>query len=69
MIVMSSIRLAPIHPGTALLHDFIKSMGLARGMAAKLISAPQRRIPEICSCKRADTAIRLACLFGMPLAA
>ncbi len=65
---MATIRLDPVHPGAILLYDFIKPMGLTRSKVAKLVSVPQRRIAEICSEKRAitaDTAMRLARLFGM----
>ena len=61
-------RLAPIHPGDVLLHDFIEPMGLTRYKIAKLTNVQQRRIDEICIGKRAitaDTALRLAKLFGM----
>ena len=61
-------RLAPVHPGDVLLHDFIEPMGLTRYKVAKLAHVQQRRIDEICMGKRAitaDTALRLAKLFGM----
>ena len=66
--VATGERLAPIHPGEVLLHDFIEPMGLTRYKVAKFTSVPQRRIDEICSGKRAvtaDTAMRLGRLFGM----
>jgi hypothetical protein len=40
-------RLAPVHPGDVLLHDFIEPMGLTRYRVAKSINVPQRRIDEI----------------------
>jgi addiction module HigA family antidote len=61
-------KLAPVHPGEILLHDFIEPMGLTRYKVAKFTSVPQRRIDEICIGKRAvtaDTAMRLGRLFGM----
>lgn len=61
-------RLEPVHPGDILLHDFIEPMGLIRHKVAKFISAPLRRINEICARNRAvtaDTAMRLGRLFGM----
>ena len=61
-------HLAPVHPGDVLLHDFIEPMGLTRYKIAKLTNVQQRRIDEICMGKRAitaDTALRLAKLFGM----
>ena len=65
--VTTGRRLAPVHPGSVLLRDFIEPMELTRYKVAKAIKVPQRRIDEICSGKRAitaDTALRLARLFG-----
>jgi addiction module HigA family antidote len=66
--VKTGKRLAPVHPGDVLMHDFIEPMGLTRYKVAKLAGVQQRRIDEICSGHRAitaDTALRLAKLFGM----
>ncbi len=66
--VVTGERLAPVHPGDILLHDFIEPMGLTRYKVAKFTSVPQRRIDEICNGKRAvtaGTAMRLGRLFGM----
>jgi addiction module HigA family antidote len=66
--VVTGEKLAPVHPGDILMHDFIEPMGLTRYKVAKSINVPQRRIDEICASKRAvtaDTAMRLARLFGM----
>lgn len=66
--VTTGKRLAPVHPGDVLLYDFIEPMGLTRYKVAKLTNVQQRRIDEICMGKRAitaDTALRLAKLFGM----
>ena len=66
--IVTGERLAPVHPGEILLHDFIEPMGLTRYKVAKFASVPQRRIDEICIGKRAvtaDTAMRLGRLFGM----
>jgi antitoxin HigA-1 len=66
--VITGKKLAPVHPGEVLLHDFIEPMELTRYRVAKSINVPQRRIDEICAGKRAitaDTAMRLARLFGM----
>jgi antitoxin HigA-1 len=60
--------LAPVHPGSVLLKDFIEPMGLTRYKVAKLTGMQQRRIDEICAGQRAvsaDTALRLARLFGI----
>lgn len=66
--IVTGEKLAPVHPGEILLHDFIEPMGLTRYKVAKFTSVPQRRIDEICTGKRAvtaDTAMRLGRLFGM----
>lgn len=66
--VSSGERLAPVHPGAVLLHDFIKPMGITRYRVAKGIGVSQRRVDEICMGKRAvtaETALRLALFFGM----
>ena len=66
--IVSGEKLAPVHPGEILLHDFIEPMELTRYKVAKLTNVPQRRIDEICSGNRAitaDTAMRLGRLFGM----
>jgi addiction module HigA family antidote len=61
-------KLAPVHPGAVLLHDFIEPMGLTRYRVAKAIGVQQRRIDEICAGERgvtADTAVRLGLAFGI----
>lgn len=61
-------RLAPVHPGSVLLRDFIEPLGITRYKVAKLAGMQQRRIDEICAGTRAvtaDTALRLGRLFGM----
>ena len=66
--VVSGKKLAPVHPGEILLHDFIEPMELTRYKVAKFTNVPQRRIDEICTGNRAitaDTAMRLGRLFGM----
>lgn len=66
--IVTGERLAPVHPGEVLLHDFIEPMGLTRYKIAKFTNVPQRRIDEICAGNRAitaDTAMRLGRLFGM----
>jgi len=65
--VATGERLAPVHPGAVLMEDFIAPMGLTRYRVAKQSGVQQRRIDEICAGKRgvtADTALRLARLFG-----
>jgi addiction module HigA family antidote len=63
--IVTGERLAPVHPGDILLHDFIEPMGLTRYKVAKFTSVPQRCIDKICTGKRAVTAMRLGRLFGM----
>lgn len=61
-------KLAPIHPGEVLLHDFLEPLGLSQYRLAHDLSVPPRRINEIVHGKRAisaDTALRLARYFGM----
>lgn len=60
-------RLAPVHPGEVLLHDFMEPLGVTQYRLAVTISVPPRRINEIVHCKRAvtaDTALRLGRFFG-----
>lgn len=60
-------KLAPVHPGEALLEDFLKPLRLSQYRVARGISVPPRRINEIVLGKRAisaDTALRLARFFG-----
>jgi addiction module HigA family antidote len=65
---MSSEKLLPpIHPGTILLEEFLKPMGISQYRLAKDINVPPRRINEIVYSKRsisADTAPRLSRFFG-----
>jgi antitoxin HigA-1 len=61
-------KLAPVHPGSVLLADFIEPMNLTRYKVAKAIGVQQRRIAEVCAGTRAvtaDTAVRLGLLFKM----
>lgn len=66
--VTTGKRLGLVHPGEVLLKEFIEPLGWTRYRLAKSISVQQRRVDEICLGKRAitaDTALRLARLFGM----
>ena len=61
-------KFAPVHPGTLLLEEFLKPMGITQYQLAKDINVPPRRINEIVHGDRsisADTALRLARYFGM----
>ena len=60
-------RLPPVHPGTVLLKDFIKPLGLSQYRVAKDLGVPTLRINQIVRGQRsvsADTALRLARYFG-----
>ena len=62
-----SDKLAPVHPGEALLEEFLKPMGISQNYLALAIGVPARRVNEIVLGKRritADTALRLARFFG-----
>ena len=64
---MTTRKLAPIHPGEVLLHDFLEPFGLSQYRLAHDINVPARRVNEIVHGKRAvsaDTALRLARYFG-----
>jgi len=65
--VSDGSRLAPVHPGEVLLHDYMEPLGVTQHSLAVAIGVPPRRINEIVHCKRAvtaDTALRLAQFFG-----
>jgi antitoxin HigA-1 len=65
---MAKRKFLPVHPGTILLDDFLKPLGISQYRLAKSIHVPIRRISEITQGKRAitaDTALRLASFFGM----
>jgi len=64
---MSKEKLHPIHPGEALLEEFLKPMGLSQNRLALNLGVSPRRINEIVLGKRrvsAETALRLARYFG-----
>ncbi len=55
------------HPGTILLEDWLKPLGISQYALAKAIDVPPRRINEIVKGLRGisvDTALRLAAFFG-----
>ena len=59
---------SPTHPGEMLLEEFLKPMNLTQTELATRIAVPLNRVNEIVKGKRgitADTALRLARLFGM----
>ena len=60
-------RLAPVHPGEVLLHEYLEPLELTQYRLAKSLKVPARRINEIVHGTRAvsaDTALRLARFFG-----
>lgn len=64
---LSMPRLAPVHPGTVLLEDWLKPLGISQYAIAKAIDVPPRRINEIVKGLRGitvDTALRLSVFFG-----
>jgi len=65
---MKKKDMAPIHPGTILLEEFLKPMDISQYRLAKDTSVSARRINEIVHGKRsitADTALRLGKFFNM----
>lgn len=55
------------HPGSILLEDWLKPLGLSQYALAKAIDVPPRRINEIVKGLRGitvDTALRLGAFFG-----
>ncbi len=67
--ITSRRRLLPNpHPGTILLEEFLKPMGLSQNALARAIHVPPRRINELVLGKRsitADTDLRLARFFRL----
>jgi addiction module HigA family antidote len=60
-------RLAAVHPGEVLLHEFLEPLDMTQYRLAKSLKVPARRINEIVHGTRAlsaDTALRLARFFG-----
>ncbi|MCL4262026.1 MAG: HigA family addiction module antidote protein [Anaerolineae bacterium] len=60
----------PIHPGEILAEEFLKPMRISQYRLAQDIGVPAMRINKIIRGERgisADTALRLARYFGMPV--
>jgi len=60
-------KLANIHPGEILLHEFLEPLKITAYRISKELKVPQTRISEIIKGKRritADTALRLSKYFG-----
>ncbi len=63
----SGERLAPIHPGRVLQHDFLDPLHLTANALALALRVPANRITAILAGRRAitaETALRLACHLG-----
>ncbi len=64
---MATKHLKPVHPGTVLLEEFIRPLGLSASALAKALDVPAARVSEIVRGRRAvtaDTALRLGRLLG-----
>ena len=60
-------KLANIHPGEILLHEFLEPLGITAYRLSKDLKIPQTRISKIIEGNRritADTALRLSRYFG-----
>ena len=59
--------ISPVHPGEALIEEFLEPLGVTQHRLAVAIGVPPRRINEIVHGTRritADTALRLSRYFG-----
>jgi addiction module HigA family antidote len=64
---MTTKKIAPVHPGEILWHDFMEPLGISQSFLAKSIGVPPMRISQIVRGQRAitaDTALRLSLYFG-----
>ena len=64
---MKTRKIAPIHPGQILLHDFMEPLGLSQYALAKALGVTAMRVSQIVRGQRAvtaDTALRLSRYFG-----
>jgi addiction module HigA family antidote len=64
---MKSRKIAPIHPGEILLHDFMEPLGLSQSALARALGVAPMRVSQILRGQRAvtaDTALRLSRYFG-----
>jgi len=65
--VDSGARLAPVHPGEVLRHEFLEPLSLSAHALALALRVPANRISAILAGRRAvtaETALRLARHFG-----
>ena len=64
---MNAKKIAPVHPGEILFHDFMEPLGLSQSALARAIGVTPIRVSQIVRGHRAitaDTALRLAQYFG-----
>ena len=64
---MKTRKIAPIHPGEILLHDFMEPLGLSQHALAKALDVTPMRVSQIVRGQRAvtaDTALRLSRYFS-----
>lgn len=64
---MKTRKLAPVHPGEILLHNFMEPLGLSQYALAKAIGVTPMRVSQIVRGQRAvtaDTALRLSRYFS-----
>ena len=64
---MKTQKIAPIHPGEILLHDFMEPLGLSQYALAKALGVTAMRVSQIVRGQRAitaDTALRLSRYFS-----
>jgi antitoxin HigA-1 len=64
---MRTKKIAPVHPGEILLHDFMEPLGLSQYALAKAVGVTAMRVSQIVRGQRAvtaDTALRLSRYFG-----
>jgi addiction module HigA family antidote len=64
---MKTRKIAPIHPGEILLHDFMEPLGLSQYALAKALGVTAMRVSQIVRGQRAitaDTALRLSRYFS-----
>ena len=65
---MATKKLTPIAPGSILLEDFMKPLGVSINALARAVQVPPNRISAIVNGRRAitaDTALRLGKFFGV----
>jgi len=65
--VTDGIRLAPVHPGSVLKHDYLEPLGMSVYALAHSLAVSRSRVNEIVQGHRAvtaETALRLGRFFG-----